>query len=695
MENIKDDKGVWVYDIETQINFFSYYAINRDTDDEIYFIIYDDINDYSDLMVHLYSIRGQIGFNNLNFDYPVLHYMMTRQSELTGLTTQEVITKIYECAQQTIQTEFSAIRENQVIIPQLDVFKIWHYDNKARMTGLKKLQIAMEADNVQDMPYKHDEYLTDFSQALEVLQYNRNDVIYTKKFYELTLPKLELRRGIKRNYGLNCLNYSDSKIGEELMLKLYCDETGKDPKVVRRQRTRRKEFRFEECIPSYVSYDTSEFNDLLDYLKTIVVTELKDSFSYTFEYDGFEVVLGTGGIHGCIKAGVYEIDDDHVIIDSDVASLYPSLAIANNLYPEHLGSEFSEIYENGIVKPRLEAKKNGDKVMSDGYKLSANSVYGKSNSEYSWLYDPLYTLKTTLAGQLSLCMLLEKIVTLIPNVKMLQINTDGLTSVIPKTHVDAYYGICKEWEIATKLVLEHMDYDKMIIRDVNNYIGVYPDGKVKYKGAFKPNSEMRKDGEYHKSFSQGIVATAVAKYFIEGVPVEKTVVECTDIYEFCKTGNTTGKWWAETFEVDEDGEEFNVIAQQKNNRYYLSEDGVKFRKRVWKVNSKTGEEELSSTEFEADKKVIIFNTFEKKSSFADYKVDYQYYIDEAFKIIHRIDGTEERLENERREQREQEKRDREEANFVKFCVSKIPTKRQYETYSKPWLIEKYGERETK
>lgn len=57
------------------------------------------------------------------------------------------------------------------------------------------------------------------------------------------------------------------------------------------------------------------------------------------------------------------------------ASLYPSLAIANNLYPEHLGEEFVRVYENGIVKPRLEAKKNGDKIMDSGFKLSANSVF--------------------------------------------------------------------------------------------------------------------------------------------------------------------------------------------------------------------------------------------------------------------------------------------------------------------------------
>jgi DNA polymerase elongation subunit (family B) len=105
----------------------------------------------------------------------------------------------------------------------------------------------------------------------------------------------------------------------------------------------------------------------------------------------------------------------------DVASLYPSLGITLNLYPEHLGEQFSKIYEDGIVKPRLEAKKNGDKVMADGFKLSANSVYGKSNSEYSFLYDPLYTLKTTLSGQLALCVLSEMLMTRVPNLKMLQI----------------------------------------------------------------------------------------------------------------------------------------------------------------------------------------------------------------------------------------------------------------------------------
>ena len=42
-------------------------------------------------------------------------------------------------------------------------------------------------------------------------------------------------------------------------------------------------------------------------------------------------------------------------------------------------------------------------------KLALNGVYGDSNNQYSVFYDPLYTMKTTLNGQLLLCLLAEKL----------------------------------------------------------------------------------------------------------------------------------------------------------------------------------------------------------------------------------------------------------------------------------------------
>lgn len=679
-----------IYDIETLSNCFTYSAVDRDSDNIVKFVIWKGRNDLYDLLVHLTNVKGMIGFNSINFDYPVMHYIIKEREKLIQMDGDKIAKLIYKKAQSVISQEYSAIKETEVLIPQLDLFRIWHYDNKARMTGLKKLEIAMCFENVQDMPYSHEHKITSEEQVQEILDYNINDILATKSFYKLTEDKLELRKGLQTKYGLNCLNFPDSKIGEQLMLKLYCHYTNQSEEEIKRKRTHRRLFKFLECIPQYIKFSTPEFNQLLDYIKSIEVTELKESFKYGFEYNGFTFDLGTGGIHGCIKSGVYDSTKNETIVDADVASLYPSLGITLNLYPEHLGEQFSKIYEEGIVKPRLEAKKNGDKVMADGFKLSANSVYGKSNSEYSFLYDPLYTLKTTLSGQLALCMLSEMLMTRVPNLKMLQINTDGLTVIIPNEYKRLYWEICQEWEAQTNLMLEYVAYSKMVIRDVNNYIAVtQKDGKVKYKGTFKPNKEMRKDGEYHKAFNQGVVSTAVNNYFLYNTPILETLYECKDIYEFCKTGNTVGQWWAETFQIDENGNDINVNKVQKTNRYYLSKNGVRFRKCTYKPDKITGEPKLSTTEYEADKLVTIFNKY-YEVPFEEYDIDYDYYVAECEKIIFVIDGTAERLEQEAREKREQAKKDKEYENFKKYCLDKIPTNRQRDMYSKEWLIEKYG-----
>lgn len=668
-------KQTVVYDIETLSNLFTYVAINPQSKAQYKFVIWDKENQFIDFIKHLANCKGMIGFNNLNFDYPVLHYLIENREQFAHLSGKQLAKKIYKKAQETIEREYSAIKDEEVIIPQLDLFRIWHYDNKARMTSLKKLEIALNFPNVQDMPYHHTYEVTTSQEVEDILNYNINDVEATDMFYEKTKDKIELRKGLLSKYGLQCLNYPDSKIGEQLMLKLYCKFTGEKEELVKRKRSHRSIFNFADCVPDYINYHTPDFNQLFDYIKSIQVRELKNSFKYSFDFGGFTFDLGTGGIHGCIKPGVYETDDEYIVVDADVASLYPSLAITNNLYPEHLGEEFSKIYEDGIVKPRLEAKKNKDMVMADGFKLSANSVYGKSNSEYSFLYDPLYTLKTTLAGQLALCMLSEMIMTRVPDITMLQINTDGLTVRMPIKHKRLYWDICREWEAISGLVLEYVAYSKMIIRDVNNYIAVSMNGKVKYKGAFKPNHEMYKDGEYHKSFSQGIVPLAVSDYFLKNIPVEETIKNNTNIYDFCKTFNASHGWVCET--VLPDGTEQKK--EQKTNRYYLSRSGKIFRKL----------KDDRVIEVESNKLVTIFNTYIDKPM-VDYDIDYDYYVDECYKIIWKIDGTEERMLEEKLREREQLKREKEENDYKKFCIDKIPTELQFEKYSKEWLLEKYG-----
>ena len=74
--------------------------------------------------------------------------------------------------------------------------------------------------------------------------------------------------------------------------------------------------------------------------------------------------------------------------------MYPNLAISQGIYIEHLGPEFLDVYANDIVNVRMaekkKPKKERDFVIMEGFKLAANGSYGKSNSQDSFLYDPLY-----------------------------------------------------------------------------------------------------------------------------------------------------------------------------------------------------------------------------------------------------------------------------------------------------------------
>jgi len=117
-------------------------------------------------------------------------------------------------------------------------------------------------------------------------------------------------------------------------------------------------------------------------------------------------------------------------------------------------------------------------------KLAPNRTYGKSNDKYSVFYDPKFTTSITINGQLSLLMLADRLLK-IQKLKLVQLNTDGLTVAMTRDTEEQYNAICTQWQKDVKLELEFVDYQSMYIRDVNNYIALYTNGKVKRKGAYQ------------------------------------------------------------------------------------------------------------------------------------------------------------------------------------------------------------------
>jgi hypothetical protein len=115
-----------------------------------------------------------------------------------------------------------------------------------------------------------------------------------------------------------------------------------------------------------------------------------------------------------------------IINDLDIGSLYPSISKSLNLYPNHLGESFNKQYSQFIdvrLAEKHKPKAERNNALIEGYKLLLNGAYGKSGEETSFLYDPLYTYKTTIAGQLFICMWAERMVEKVPELEFIQINT--------------------------------------------------------------------------------------------------------------------------------------------------------------------------------------------------------------------------------------------------------------------------------
>ena len=449
----------WIYDEEVYPNLFLYCAKIPGTEERRTFQVSPVADQRHDLILHLRNeVEEMVGFNNLFYDYPVLHFAITKLIKLRG---RDFTGQLFKYSSKLIRSNKFPPR----IYPmrkQIDVFKINHFDNKAKMTSLKLLEFNLRMKKIEELPYPPGTVLTE-SQIWDVVQYCHNDSDATDVVYEKTLPEIELREKMSPMFGVDFTNFNASKMGEHILISKIVEQLGEHKvydtvetssggqrKII--INTKRDEIDLNQAVFDNITFTTEPFQKILEWFRSRVITETKGVFSkipleevaiieghyatkklkwdakkekfvlknlintknqletlnivnFDFQYD-----FGLGGIHGSIHAGIYEADDEYDIKDIDVASYYPNLAIKNKFFPEHLGIEFCDIYES-IYEERKKYPKRTHKMENLALKLALNGSYGKSNSQYSPLYDPMYTMKTTINGQLLLCMLSEQLMT--------------------------------------------------------------------------------------------------------------------------------------------------------------------------------------------------------------------------------------------------------------------------------------------
>lgn len=493
-----------VYDEETLINCFTLSAESIDNNNRFTWEISDRRNDLRSLLEWLEYLRinqiPMISFNGLGFDYPILHMIYMRPD----LATYEAI---YAKAQAIIngQNEFGNARfghmiyESDRIIPQIDLYKIHHFDNKAKVQSLKGLEFNMRSASVKDMPVEHGEWIDAIDIDKFLVPYNQWDVSETKRFALISAEAIDFRRQMAKQIKGDVLNFNETKLGKELLAQRLGDEVThtRNPMTNRREprQTVRSVIPLRNIIFPYIQFEHPEFQRIHQWMLSQTLTpadlEAEDQRVSTkgvftgvhADIRGFQFHFGTGGIHGSVSARKYVADDEWAIDDIDVTGLYPSIAIVNRLYPEHLGERFIAEYAN--LKTERGKYKKGT-AQSNALKLAANGTYGDSNNVFSVFYDPQFTMTITINGQLLLCMLAERMMK-VPTVEIIQINTDGITYRIHKSMRPIAEHVHREWEAITKLELEFATYSRMWIRDVNNYVAEsWKDGKrkLKLKGAY-------------------------------------------------------------------------------------------------------------------------------------------------------------------------------------------------------------------
>lgn len=626
------NKEVWFWDLET-LDIFTATFVHKDTDETLQFV-YSDKKDQRKEMFEFMESRVSIliGFNSVFFDAQIIEYMY-RYPECTPKNI-----KAYASILTADNNRKPDVPEHKLRFTHIDLFKALSLSTKAKMTGLKWCEFMIDFENIEDLP--SDGEGSNWEE--QVLSYNLNDVLATKALFYKYIYEIDIRNKLSKRENVFLLNSTEPDMAKKLFAK-YLSSAMKISKFdLFSMGTDRDNVVVKDIIFPYVNFITPKLQQVhKEFLSLELQTQ--DKFEKVVNLGGIDITYALGGIHGSVSNRVVSPEEDESIETLDVQSFYPNLAIRNNLSPEHLPKEvFCSLYEGFF-----EERKNIPKSDPRNYilKILLNSAYGMTNDKFSFLRDRQMTLSICINGQLLLTMLFEELLEKIPESRLIMINTDGGEILIKKKYKDLYDQICEDWQKKTKLVLEFDTYKKLIIRDVNNYIAIYENGKTKCKGFFEFDGLELGEGKVfkmplHKNKSFSIIPRAVYYYFVKGVPIEETIYNHKNIFDFCggvKGGKTDikGKSWYELIFIE--NKQIKTKKLSKTVRYFISKTGGTLIKKYEDGSYAQAEAPLNLGKMNKDWKVTYFNKSYKLDNFKDYGIDYSYYIHKAREAIENLE----------------------------------------------------------
>lgn len=557
-----------VIDTETYKDYFLLSCLNIESGNVRHFEFYEgqplDTKTIKQIMTRCLTIS----FNGNGFDLPIIVAALKGYSVL----------QIKKLADKIIKSN----RPSWLICKDLglNIPRNWdHIDLIEVAPGQSSLKIyggRLHAPKLQDLPIEPNASIAPEQRKL-MRDYCVNDLDTTALLYNKLEKQVALRESMSKQYGVDLRSKSDAQIAETVIKSELQKMTGEY--YGKTELDSNTKFRYRN--PEIIAFETEQLKSIFDKVLTLDFTlgangsvkmpqELADA---KIKIGNSEYNMGIGGLHSCEKSQYIYADKEHVLLDVDVASYYPSIILQQQLAPKSLGQPFLEVYQS-IVTRRLQAKREGDKVTADTLKICVNGSFGKLGSKWSALYAPDLLIQTTITGQLALLMLIEKLE--LEGISVVSANTDGVVIHAHKDRLDDLRNIAFDWMLETSYELEETHYRCIASRDVNTYVAVTTGGEAKRKGAFA-NGGLAKNPDCPIAFD------AVAAFLANGTPVEQTINECEDITKFVLVRRVTGgaEWKGQylgkavRFYYSDDFENSAQIDYAKNGNKVSKSDGCK------------------------------------------------------------------------------------------------------------------------
>lgn len=416
------------------------------------------------------------GFNNHNYDDFILAEI------LHSKPTADVKRLSDSYINKTNQMRQWPLFETLDLRDQLLSVSLKKFESMAGLSVKESTIPFDKADNFNDM------------ELLEVIRYNIQDLKATKKLHEIRDNDAHgnyftNKRLLVEHYGTaKSYRYSNTTIASiYLMDGNKLDKLNPAPASI-------------IGVPDDVAKFLNHINqvspmitDERDKKRQAVLRKQYAPLSLTIEQFGNVFTFGSGGLHSAVghlkttKSGkhkpVYDNLDVTDVYQLDVTSMFPNIMIRDGLLGPSTGK-----YQR-LVSDRIKNKRNHD-PKAKTQKIVINSSYGGMRSNWLALYNPKCAIHVNIAGMVAVYNLARG---LSKYGQIIQVNTDGVAVKLnydpnAKKHM---LMIKKQWENYFKLNLEVSHFKRLIQRDVNNYIAIKDDDKLKLKGGAIAQAQTR------------------------------------------------------------------------------------------------------------------------------------------------------------------------------------------------------------